>query len=818
MTVECLLLPYELNRKIVRDLKGTFPLYSPVGSEGILNKTLLTKTDWSVGYIDPEILLKYRTFDIAEKGLIELIADLSEAFSAIVVWDTVNKKINFYQNEKLGQNKGLYIGYGKYLKTIDEEPDFDNVVTRLYVYGKDGISINKYNPSGTDYIESFAYYMHPFERDENRNVIKHSRYFTDELCHAMLDYQELLESKQGQFKELLEQKEKLIDEYANKDKELFVLETEMDIIEDRLTVANANQQDNTQILIDKANKQREIDSKKSEMDAINKQIDNVDIEINNLKKVISTENNFTKEQLIERNQFINEKVWNNTNIFKEDELYQEGIKQLQKVNQPRVSYSINLVDFLNVVECQRDWDKLNIGDIITIGYPSLNIDVKAKLIGISHNEDGNELSIEIGNPDDLSNGFLSYKDLLNKVITSSTQIDMSKYKWDKSEENTSEIGKILTNALEANKNTIKAGYNEDITISRKGLIARDSNDPLRMLILQHATLSLSHSGGDNWETAITPDGIFADKLVGRILLGERLYIGDVNGILEMKGNLLTVKDKQEKPRVKLGEYKTGKYGLQLMSKNGRDTVLDEDGMLQTWQEGRTDNVDSSSPLTLHVYIPPETISINKVILRFKLLNFRAYSRSTSWGGGTSTTTSSGGGVYTSTESGGGTSTSTYGGGAVITPSGPSGVDVIYGTAETNPSKGDGDKYNHTHTYREVIGHKHNIILPDHTHGFNVPSHSHSVYINSHYHDVSIPSHSHDIEYGIYKSYDTPSSVRVYINGYDRTVALGGTWNYDVSNLNITSYLNIGQWNTIELGSSRLGRIDASCYIEIFKGI
>jgi len=76
-----------------------------------------------------------------------------------------------------------------------------------------------------------------------------------------------------------------------------------------------------------------------------------------------------------------------------------------------------------------------------------------------------------------------------------------------------------------------------------------------------------------------------------------------------------------------------------------------------------------------------------------------------------------------------------------------------------------------------------------------------------------------LEFGIYTG-TTPQNVTVRINGIDRTVALGGGsgFNSDQTNLDITQYINIGQWNTIELGSSRLGRLDASVFIQALMGL
>lgn len=217
------------------------------------------------------------------------------------------------------------------------------------------------------------------------------------------------------------------------------------------------------------------------------------------------------------------------------------------------------------------------------------------------------------------------------------------------------------------------------------------------------------------------------------------------------------------------------------------------------------------------------------MLRFKLLQFRAYSQTTESGGGTYsstdggggayTSTGSGGGTYGSTDSGGGTFSSTESGGSAIVTSGNSGIDVIYGTGQTDPSAG------HSHTYRTVEGHKHNITLPSHTHSFSVPSHYHTINIPSHYHTVDIPSHSHSftvpshshpIQHGIYKS-TYARQLSVHINGVNRDYELGGKFNVDRHDLDITPYLVKGQWNTIDLYSSQLGRIDATVFVQALMG-
>lgn len=80
-------------------------------------------------------------------------------------------------------------------------------------------------------------------------------------------------------------------------------------------------------------------------------------------------------------------------------------------------------------------------------------------------------------------------------------------------------------------------------------------------------------------------------------------------------------------------------------------------------------------------------------------------------------------------------------------------------------------------------------------------HQHTVSIGSHTHSVTGSAanaggaHSHNLTYGIFQQ-AIPSNpdVQVFINGIDRTSALGGPWDADIAGLDITSYLvdSVGQ--------------------------
>jgi hypothetical protein len=47
--------------------------------------------------------------------------------------------------------------------------------------------------------------------------------------------------------------------------------------------------------------------------------------------------------------------------------------------------------------------------------------------------------------------------------------------------------------------------------------------------------------------------------------------------------------------------------------------------------------------------------------------------------------------------------------------------------------------------------------------------------NVHSHNVTIPAHTHALDYGIYDDTNHPQNIQIWINGTDRTAALGGPW-------------------------------------------
>ncbi|PLR72330.1 phage tail spike protein [Bacillus sp. UMB0728] len=527
-------LGYELRDKMLRTYKT-----DPKNLSTILRE-VLSSTIWSLGYVDVDFDIKYRPFDVVEKTVLDFIYEVAETFNAVVEFDTVNRQLNFVRTDRTNNLHPLRLSYRKYLKTLNKTSVPDDLVTRLLVFGKEGISIQKINPTGSNYIESFEYFLYPFQRDENRKVISKSAYMEDDLCHAILDYQELLEGKQGQFKTLLERLESKQAQVTLLQNEITLLEIDLEIIEDRLQVAKSQGNDTSSIEQEKSAKQSQINSKQSTLNGLNTELNSINSDIQQLQDDIALEKVFSPQLLKERNKYIIEATWENEYISDEQELYDEAVKQFENMKKPKTLLEVDIVNFLEVLEEKRNWDKLSIGDDIFVHYEQFNLDVLAKIITIDYDYSNQSIKLTIANVREIEDDEEKFIKQLYSSISTSKKVDMSETKWNNTSDKLGEINDIINNQWDANAREISFGVNNSITMSRRGLMIESSDNPNNVLIAQNGILAISNDKGNSWKQAITASGIVGERIFGKLIAGVNLVVENDSGKYRMDSNGFTI--------------------------------------------------------------------------------------------------------------------------------------------------------------------------------------------------------------------------------------------------------------------------------------
>ena len=528
---------------------------------------LLRETNWAVGYVDADFDLKARQHEISSQNVLQAIYELAEKFNALIVWDTVNLRINFYKPQNVGLNRGFKTN--KYLESFDYTSNSEEMPTRLKLYGSEGLTIRRLSPTGMNYIEDFSYYVYPFERDVDGNVVQSSYYMSDGLCIALENYNKVLDGLKGQFDSLTVQLKNKQDEVQQKSQELSLLETELKVLLDERDVLNSEGKGGTPehstVLSKISAKENQMTAKQNEIDTVNSSITVLNNEITTLRTSASMETHLTREQLLELNDYIITKEYSNDSIIDDEDLLKEGIEVFIGMKEPKVNLTMSLVNFLSIVEAQNDWDKLGLGDTITLESKRLRILITAKIIGISHNFEDDSISLTIANEKEIRDSDKELLDLLYSASNTSTIVNMDKYKWDMVEDATNMVSQLLNKEWDATKQSILAGYNQDIQFTDRGLIIKSPSDPMSWLVAQNGVLAITNDNGNTWKTAISKNGVHAERIVGKLLMGNRLIIEDDDGIIRLSGSLQEVFDQNGKVKVALGQYEPGKYGMKIDS-------------------------------------------------------------------------------------------------------------------------------------------------------------------------------------------------------------------------------------------------------------
>lgn len=508
----CFSIPYMLNNKLITN-------YSDVSKNAtqVLN-VALSGTTWSIGNINAYFDTLYRSFDVSgSRSVLDFIQEIAETFGAIIIWDTVNKTISFEKEEFVGSDKGLRIKYGKLINNISVETNDDDFCTRLKLSGQNGLSINAINPIGTNYIEDFTFFLDNYEEDESGNIISHSRYMTDSLAGALVDYQQLLNSKDGVYEGLLEDKIGYQNALIVKNGELTVLEAQLETIE--AFIADANATGDTENLptyiAQKIAKEVEISIKKGEISSVEDDISGVNSNIENLQDEISLENNFTPEQLTELNDFIYEKEFSNENYTDAKQLLDAGKQYLSEYNVPKIVATVDMVYLLSILEESHNWHRFSIGDYIYINHEKLKVNIKAKMIEFDIDYEEGTVGVIISNIldiDSLNEEKRFIKDLY-KSISSSNVVNMNNYKWNKASSTSNDVMDILNETWDANDRAIVASNNNSVVINKKGIRVYDPDDLSRQIILQNGVIGLSKDGGNHWSLSMTADGVIKEKII-----------------------------------------------------------------------------------------------------------------------------------------------------------------------------------------------------------------------------------------------------------------------------------------------------------------
>ena len=120
--------------------------------------------DWTVTYVNPSLIYsgagsKCRTFkENVTYGYDWIVNDVEEAFEVVILFDFMFKTIHVMAPNEVAQRVNVIYTFNNFMKNVDIHEDSEDIVTVLNCNG-DNCDITAVNPTGTNYICDFSYFM-----------------------------------------------------------------------------------------------------------------------------------------------------------------------------------------------------------------------------------------------------------------------------------------------------------------------------------------------------------------------------------------------------------------------------------------------------------------------------------------------------------------------------------------------------------------------------------------------------------------------------------------------------------------------------------
>ena len=141
--------------------------------------------DWTFDYdsIDESLMGKYRSFDDSGDGLYGFLQNyVSTSYECVFTYDIENYVVSVHKKDDLIRPTDITLSMDNLMKQANLKELSDEITTVLAVKGSDKLSLSKVNPTGTNNIYNFDYYLNEewlgddfyvssVKYDENGNVM-----------------------------------------------------------------------------------------------------------------------------------------------------------------------------------------------------------------------------------------------------------------------------------------------------------------------------------------------------------------------------------------------------------------------------------------------------------------------------------------------------------------------------------------------------------------------------------------------------------------------------------------------------------------------
>lgn len=542
-TVKCVGYEKTLDQYEINILDGTFKFYDALEPQKSLLGALLGQTKWKIGHIDTELWNKYRSFEFPDDtGVYSFMrSDMEDAYECVFEFDTENMLVNAYVKGNLVDKTDIVLTFDNLIKNIQIDETEDDLITALSVYGDNDLNIRTVNPLGTNVIYDFSYFKQP-------------EWMTPELTAAVTAWENKVSSVKEQYISLLTRLKEENAKLIKLEGELTDLKSALDALEQVRTARIKAGQDISDITQQINAKQAEINAKQAEVDAQQVVVDNIRNQQLDINKSLQFTENFTEDQLIELQCYINAATYTNDNYTITDnmsyveiqkqsqQLYEDGLKKLEQISVPNYNFEMDIVNFLFLIQYQTFIDQIKLGATVNAEVKK-DFWVEPMLVKIVIDYDKpDNCKLVFSDSFRLMDSYAVFDEYDKEYSKSSKTINESKNAWDKATSTGAVdfVNDMRKDGLNLALTSVLNADNQSLVIDKHGLLGRvqqeDGNfDPEQVKLVNNMLVFTD----DNWMTARAalgkikmPDsenyayGLIADVIIGQLVASSELVISN----------------------------------------------------------------------------------------------------------------------------------------------------------------------------------------------------------------------------------------------------------------------------------------------------
>lgn len=471
------------------------------------------------------------------------------------------KFISFHNN--IGQTNEAGFIYGINLKSIERTVESEEIVSKLIVksnsnehakYGSCNISRSKENPSGENFILNFDYYINQGLLDSQnlhndlyslnsnwlgyyvnlKNINKQIEELSSDYSIISLSYTKL----NAEYQTLKAQYEAGIDQLRETEEYFYELtqyeydkiDPNNDWMEDKNVIALCVTI--SKLRIENKKLKEEEKKLKEDLEETKQLLENLDNQIN-LKIEEKNKLNLTFEK--KYNRFIQEGSWTSEDYVDDDLYYLDAETTLFSSSQPKIEYSINVVEISQIKEFENY--SFELGDITYIqdtdffGWTYINnvkTPYKEKVVIT-------EITTYFDSPDKnvikIQNYRTQFEDLFQRLTATAQQVEYRSGAYERAagvvDDDGSIVSSALSEALSNSTNPFQNSNNQSVAWNEQGIVTKNLNNPAEILKVTSGGIFLTDDGGNTWITGITGKGINAKTITTGQLNTKTITI--VNG-------------------------------------------------------------------------------------------------------------------------------------------------------------------------------------------------------------------------------------------------------------------------------------------------